>query len=126
MRWLAIAFLMAVAAPSWAARTKCSTGNISIKSMEAGFVDKCQTRSCPAFRGAAVLTNSCSEPVGVQLKIIGLDSKGTTIAVNDFWPASVINIPPGDYAFSLDTKLDYDPRLKRFRLEVISVENWGK
>lgn len=117
---------LCLAVPVWAAKTKCSTGNISIKSMEARFIDPCQTRSCPAFRGAAVLNNACSEPVGVQVKIIGLDANGKTIAVSDFWPAGVSDVASGDYSFSLDTRLEFDPRMKRFRLEVIGVQRWAR
>ena len=78
----------------------------------------------PAMRGVAVLANKCDEPIGVQVKIVGLDGAGNPVAASEFWPASVSNIPPGDYTFSLDSHLDYDSRMRSFTLEPIRVEKW--
>lgn len=74
------------------------------------------------MKGVAVLTNSCAEPVGVQVKIIGYDNAGSPVATRDLWPASVRNIPPGYYTFSLDQYLDYDPSIESIALEPIAVK----
>ena len=76
------------------------------------------------MKGVAVLTNNCAEAVGVQIKITGFDSTGAPVATRDLWPASVRNIPPGDYTFSLDQWLDYDPEIKKFGLQPIEVKQW--
>jgi hypothetical protein len=102
----------------------CTPQKIIIKSMRARFVDPCGTRSCTQMKGVAVLTNTCNEPIGVQVKIVGLDKSGAPVASRDLWPASVSNIPPGDYTFSLDHYLDYDPAMKTFTLEPIRVTRW--
>jgi hypothetical protein len=102
----------------------CQRSDITIKRLDARIVDECKRTPCPQLRGVAVLTNGCSEAIGVQLKIVGLDASGAPIATKDFWPASVSNIPPGDFTFSLDYALDADPRLRRFTLEPVRVERW--
>lgn len=60
----------------------------------------------------------------MQIKITGYDKKGAPMATRDLWPASVKNIPPGDYTFSLDTWLDYEPGMKSFELEPIDIKRW--
>lgn len=102
----------------------CTTSDISIKSMKARFVDECRASSCPYMKGVAVLTNGCQEPIGVQLKITAYDKAGAPAATKDMWPASVKNIPPGDYTFSLDTWLDYDPEIKTFEITPVAVNRW--
>lgn len=104
----------------------CSVSDITIKSMRAGFVDECRSSSCPALRGVAVLTNGCKEAIGVQVKIVGLDASGAPVSAKDTWPASINNIPPGDYTFSLDHFLRYDQRIKRFTLQPIVVKRWSR
>lgn len=78
------------------------------------------------MKGAGVLSNHCSKAIGVELKMIALDKNDTPIASKDFWPASVQNIPPGDYTFTLDHHIDYDPRIKAFSLEPIRVREWNR
>lgn len=106
------------------AMAECQLSDITIKSMKPKFVDKCRASPCIYMTGAAVLTNNCAEPIGVEVKIIGYDKDGVPVATNDMWPASISNIPPGDYTFSLDTWLDYDPEIKQFELAPIRVKRW--
>ena len=107
-----------------AANAACSISDIAIKSMKARFVDECQRSPCVYMKGVAVLTNRCKEPVGVQVKITGYDKSDSPVATRELWPASIRNIPPGDYTFSLDQYLDYDPSIKRFDLTPIEVKQW--
>ncbi len=102
----------------------CSVADIQIKSMRAKFIDPCRTRSCASMEGVAVLRNNCAHAIGVQVKIFGYDSKKQVLATRELWPASVRNIPPGDYEFSLDTWLPYDPAMKTFALSVVDVRRW--
>lgn len=106
------------------ATPKCAPRNVTIKSMKAGFVDPCRRRACPSMKGVAVLTNGCPEAIGVQVKIVGLDAKGSPVSARDLWPASTQNIPPGDYTFSLDHYLDFDPQIRSFTIEPIRVQRW--
>ena len=110
--------------PTAAEPPGCSVANIHIKSMKAGFADKCRVSDCTILEGVAVLTNTCSEPVGVQLKITSLDKAGNPVSTRDFWPASIKNIPPGDYTFTLDQALDYNPAIKSFEISPIDVRKW--
>ena len=102
----------------------CNVSDIAIKSMQAKFVDSCRLTPCFFMEGVAVLTNHCPEPVGVQIKITAYDEPGSPLATREFWPASVRNIPPGDYTFTLDQALDYDPRIKTFELQPVDVRHW--
>ncbi len=116
--------VLAVLAFPLHAGAACSVADIKIKSMKWGFANSCRASDCSIMKGVAVLTNSCAEPVGVQLKIIGFDSADNPVATRDFWPASVRNIPPGDYTFSLDQHLDYDPSITSISIEPINVKPW--
>lgn len=102
----------------------CNVGDIQIKSLRAKFVDNCRTRSCASLEGVAVLRNNCPEAIGIQVKLSGYNAKKEVLATTEFWPASVRNIPPGDYEFSLDTHLRYDPAMKSFSLSVVEVKRW--
>lgn len=114
-------FLISLACPAWAV---CTLSDISIKSVKAKFVDECKTRQCISMKGVAVLTNRCSEPIGVQVKITGYDKAGAPVATRELWPASVRNIPPGDFTFSLDQWLDYDSEMKKFDVVPVAVKQW--
>lgn len=119
----AILLFIFIFAPSsvWAG---CSTSDIAIKSIRAKWIDQCKRTPCIFMKGAAVLTNKCTSPVGVQVKITGLDKEGRPVASKDMWPASIRNIPPGDYMFSLDTWLAYDSDIVSFEASPISVKRW--
>ena len=113
--------LISLTPPAWAG---CTVSYISIKSIKAKFIDTCKRSPCPSMKGVAVLTNHCSEPVGVEIKITAYDKSGNPVAARDLWPASTNNIPPGNYTFSLDQWLDYDPEIKTFELTPITIRLW--
>lgn len=94
--------------------------------MRADFVNECESRECMYLKGAALIANGCSEPVGVAFRIIAYGKNGERVASRDIWPASIRNIPPGDYAFSLDNLVDYDPLIVRFSLVPIEVKDWWR
>ena len=48
-----------------------------------------------APRVVGEVRNNSSVAAGVQLQIIVRDASGDVIGSEDFWPASVSNIPPG-------------------------------
>jgi hypothetical protein len=114
----------AVPTPASNAVAGCSLDDISIKSVKAKFVDECRASSCYYMKGVGVLTNGCSEPIGVQVKITAYDKDGAPLATRELWPASVKNIPPGDYTFSMDTWLDYDPAIAKFGVSPIDIRRW--
>lgn len=102
----------------------CSIADITIKSFQAGFQNVCAARQCMFMKGIAVLNNACATPVGVQVKITGYNKAGEPIQTRELWPASVRNIPPGNYTFSLDSYLEYDPKMKKFNIEPIDIKDW--
>jgi len=102
----------------------CSPSDIEIKSLMVNLVDACGTSSCLYMKGAAVLNNRCPVPVGVQIKITAYDNSGSPIATRDLWPADTDNIPPGDYTFSLDSWLDYEPGMASVEVSPVSVKQW--
>lgn len=134
-RWLALASVLLVSCaqdapsdspPYLAARVQaCDVSKIAIKSVEAGFVDECRASSCPYLRGVAVLNNGCQTPVGVQVKITVYNESGAPMATDELWPASTRNIPPGDYTFSIDQWIDYQPGMARFELQPVDVREWN-
>lgn len=105
-------------------QTQCAASDIEITSIKLRMEDECRTESCAVVKGVATLKNNCRESVGVQIKAIGMSKTETPLAARDFWPASVNNIPPGEYVFSLDQVLDYQPEMKRIDLSVKQVKVW--
>ena len=114
-------FAIAICSTANAGAGACSTTDIVIKSQKAGF-KKVGRRMF--MDGVAVLVNKCSEPVGVEVKMIAYNNTGNPVATHKTWPASVSNIPPGEYTFSLLGFLDYSPDAKSFKLSVASVKRW--
>lgn len=106
------------------AKAACSLSDISIKSVKVKFENKCQSSQCIYMKGVAVLSNGCTDSVGVQIKITGYDKTGAPVATHDSWPASIKNIPPGNYTFSLDQSLEYDPTIKTFDVTPIDIRHW--
>jgi hypothetical protein len=98
--------------------------DITIESIRARIVDECRRSKCTAMKAIAVLANRCAEPVGAGLKITGYDRAGRPVATRDLWPASVGHIPLGDYPFSLDQWLIYEPEIKAIGLTPIGIRHW--
>ena len=124
IKTLLAVIVLCTVSPSLFSAGICTVANIEIKSMRAGFSNKCRTRTCMAFEGIAVLKNNCREAVGAQIKITAYAKDGSPLATRELWPASVRNIPPGDFEFSLDTWLDYQPGMHKFALSVVDVKRW--
>lgn len=73
----------------------CTLGKFKIKEMHG-------TTEYGILTVVGVVHNGCDEPAGVQLKLSQYDSKGSLVATDDQWPASVSNIGPHqDYEFKL-------------------------
>ena len=123
MKYLAaLAFLAATPL----AHASCSVSDIKITSMKAKFVNTCGSTDCTHMTGVATLENSCAEATGVQIKVTAYDKSNSPVSTDEVWPASVRDIPPGSYTFSLDQYLEYDPSITSFGLEPIDVTQWKK
>ena len=112
---VALAFLVA----THLVYADCSVSDIKITSMKAKFVKQ-------LMQGVATLENNCAEAVGVQIQITAYDKDDSPVSTSELWPASVRNIPPGSYTFSLDQYLKYDPSISSFSLKPIDVRQWEK
>ena len=110
--------------PTGGPAPQCTVSNISVITTHVEWKDACRISKCITLRGAATLTNHCAIPVGVQIKINGFDKAGIPVASRDLWPASINNIPPGNYTFSIDQWLEYDSSIVNFELLPISVKVW--
>lgn len=121
-------YLIVVAALTWSVATTasaaCQVSDITIKSIKTRIEDPCSRSACPHLAGVGVLVNRCGEAVGVQVQVTGLDAKGEPVSTNELWPASVRNIPPGEYTFSLNHYLKPDRRIKTIQVRPIDVRRW--
>lgn len=113
------------AATAAAADDPCPLSSIAVTGIRVQWADPCRGGACTHMKGAGTLVNSCPIAIGVQLKVVGYDGNGIPVASKAAWPASVKNIPPGDYVFSLDHWLDYDPAIERFGVSVESTRVWN-
>ncbi|MCC8385320.1 hypothetical protein GPY51_21980 [Photorhabdus laumondii subsp. laumondii] len=121
--WLMLPVLLLSGFNASAAYEECSLSDISIKSFKVNVV-KYKWGDID-LKGAGTLLNKCNTPVGVQLKLSAYDSAGNAVLVDDFWPASINNIPPGEYDFSILSGTDGNEDMKTFKLIPISVKKWG-
>jgi len=100
----------------------CKLADIELKVFRASFVNDCRASPCYSLKGVAVLTNKCNQATGVELQIIGYDEDKIPVATRNLWPASVNNIAPGDYTFSVDSWLEYNPSIKSFTLQPVRIQ----
>lgn len=100
----------------------CTLADISVKLTTVRFE---KLRHGTYLKGTAVLTNDCRDSVGVQVQITAYDKENVPVATRELWPASVRNIPPGEYVFSIDQWLDYEPTMKLIALRPVDVRRWG-
>lgn len=100
--------------------------DISVTRVDAKFVDKCNDflRPCWFLGGTGTLNNSCAFPVGVQLKLTGYDENNIPVDIKEFWPASIRNIPIGEYNFKMPKSFDYSVDITRFSIEVVDIKVW--
>lgn len=117
-----LALIMIFALPSVV--MSCNVTDIRVKTVKAGFVNKCRVSPCMMFRGIAVITNNCKMPVGVEVKLTAYSKDNQPVATFSGWPASTRNIPIGDYEFSLDTWLEYNPAISQYKLSIVDVRQW--
>lgn len=124
VRQILSAPLLCVGLVTAGAALACAVSDIAIKSTKARFFNACTRSACFQMKGIAVLVNNCAEPIGVRVKITGYDKFGTPMATRELWPASIENIPPGEFTFSLDNYLDYEQGMTAFKIEPTSVKRW--
>ena len=104
----------------------CSVSDIKITSVKAKFANTCGSADCTHMTGVATLVNNCAEATGVQIQITAYDKDDSPVSTDERWPASIRNIPPGSYTFSLNQWVEYDPMIASFGLKVIDVNKWKK
>jgi len=103
----------------------CSLSNIKITLVKAKFESPCGDNKCkPILKGVATLENNCSDAIGVEIKITSYDKLGSPISTKELWPASVRNIPPGSYTFSLNQYIDHDPSISSLSIVPVDIKRW--
>lgn len=113
--------VLAISASTYAGATRCTVAHITIKSSKAHYA---KVAGKLYMKGIAVLTNKCADSVGVQVKMTSYAKDGSPVSTHESWPASISNIAPGDYTFTLDFFLDYDKEAKTFDVTVSRVNRW--
>lgn len=69
------------------------------------------------------LVNKCAQATGVQVKLTVYDKAGGILSVNDFWPASIDNIPArSDFPFQYMVRRQ--PGMAKYEARVISTNVW--
>ncbi len=108
-----------------AAHAACSVADVTVTLHRAKWVDLCGSSPCPTLKGSATLTHRCADPMGVQVRIVGLAKDGSPVAVSEKWPFSIRNVPAGPQPFSIDGWLDHDDEIVKFTLEPVQVHHWS-
>ena len=122
MKFAARLWLFAVlSAGSFAVHAGCETADMDVRITKSVWHNRCSKQNCAELKGSAVLTSTCKEVAGVQVRLSGLDASGSPIAQRDSWPYALSEVQEGEYSFSLDKWLKHDPEIRGFRIEVIQV-----
>lgn len=106
-------------------KSVCNTNDFNINIREYSFINECRVSDCSVMKGTAIITNNCINSAGVEVKIIGYDKNNEIIKVRDIWPASINNIPPGEYPISINQYLEFDKRIESISIEPIRVKIWN-
>ena len=67
--------------------------------------------------------NNGTLPAGVQLQAIARAANGDVVGSDDFWPASISNIPPGR-TWPISFPLSSEGKFSKVELRVIGVCDW--
>jgi hypothetical protein len=113
--------LAALVTGSITAHARCELGDIDVEITKAVWHNRCSKKECIEFRGSALLTSRCDESAAVQIRLVGHDASGAPIAVREMWPYSISNVPPGEFPFSIDLWLKYQPDIRGFDIAVTQV-----
>jgi hypothetical protein len=97
-------------------KENCDISKIKIDITNFSFENSCQHSDCTSMKGAAIITNNCSIPIGVEVQITGYNKNNTPIATQKYWPNSINNLPVGQTVISLDQRLDYSPEISTITL----------
>lgn len=108
------------------AMSECNIQDVSVKNINGKFIDKCNSinKPCWFMGGVGVIEHSCNTPIGVQVKITAYDKLNSPVNTKEFWPASIRNIPKGEYVFNMPSNFEYSPEISSFRFEVIDIKVW--
>lgn len=108
---------LAASIPAMASATAaCSISDILIKQAD-------WRREPSAIRIITEIVNNCSEPTGVQLQAVFRDADGKVVRTDEFWPASIRNIAPGE-SYANSGPINDLPDAKTMSLKVIEVRRW--
>jgi hypothetical protein len=69
------------------------------------------------------INNNCTNPTGVQLKVVFYDKGGNLLKVQDMWPASVSNIEPHS-SFPFEVTIEKVQNFAKAEAKVIRVSTW--
>jgi len=76
-----------------------------------------------SVRIKGIIRHACPVAAGVQLKWTAYNKDGSVAFVNNFWPASTVNIQAGtDYAFQ--TINSGSPQIARYEVAPVDVHVW--
>jgi len=113
--------LAALSIGSIAAHAGCEPADMDVTITKSVWHNRCSKKNCAELKGSAVLTSRCEKPVGVQIRLSGLDASGVPVVERESWPYALSEVRDGEYVFSLDKWLKHNPEIRGFRIEVIQV-----
>lgn len=114
--------LLALCSPAFA---KCKLSDVVVVDIRSKFSKICEYPTCDKILdGVVTVNNKCEDSVGFMVQLKSLDANGKAISVDEIWPASIRNIPPGEYDFSLKNRLPYSDQIDKIQVRVIDVKKW--
>ena len=114
--------MSALFAGSITAYAGCELADIDVNISKSIWHNRCSKKNCAELNGTAVLTSRCDGLIGAQVRLIGHDAEGAPIATRDMWPYAISKVSAGEHAFSIDRWLEYNPKIKGFKIEALAVK----
>lgn len=119
-------FLAAILGVSLSAQAECNVADMDVKITNSVWHNRCSKKDCSELKGTAVLTSRCEEPVAVEVRLTGVDSKGAPVVTLERSPYAISHITAGEHEFSINKWVKHDPAIRGFVIEVVKIRPVNK
>lgn len=123
VRSLILAALLPGTMVALTAHAGCELTDLDVKISQSLWHNRCSKKNCAELKGEAMVTSRCEGRIGVQVRLTALDANGAAIVQLERWPWDISHIAGGTHTFSINRWIEYDPRIREFRIEAIGVKS---
>ena len=123
VRLMTVAALFPGVMVTWPAYAGCEVADVDVRISQSVWHNRCSKKNCAELKGEAMVTSRCEELIGIQVRLTALDANGAALVQLERWPWDISRIAGGTHTFSINHWIEYDPRIRDFRIEAIGVKS---